>query len=176
MKTQTEKILDGLRIISWIAFTVAAVEALMKVVVFAISFINVDMAMTLSGTDMKLTELRKNHLVEYVFLVSFLLVVAGLNVQVWEKVKNVLTKINLKNPFSHEIAKMLETLGYLLFSIWLVSLIADGYVQFLSKRIEGLDRGFEMDYLYLFNAGIVFIVSQIFKRGVELQEENELTV
>jgi hypothetical protein len=29
---------------------------------------------------------------------------------------------------------------------------------------------------YLFIAGMIYIISQIFKRGIEIQEENNLTV
>ncbi|MBN2635649.1 MAG: DUF2975 domain-containing protein [Prolixibacteraceae bacterium] len=29
---------------------------------------------------------------------------------------------------------------------------------------------------FLFMAGLVFVISQIFKRGVEIQSENDLTV
>ncbi len=176
MQTQTEKILNFLRFISWIAFIGSIVLLLMKISAFGVGLLAPNTKMTFSGTNIKLSGLRKDHLKEYLFAFSFLITVAILNVQVWENVKNVLHKINLKNPFSMEIAKILEKIGYLLLSIWAVGFIAEGYLDYLSKRIDGVEKGMDIDFNYLFTAGIVYIISQIFKRGVELQEENELTV
>lgn len=176
MKTQTESVLDVLRIVALIAHVGAIVIMSIQIAAFVLSFLNQDLPMTISDTPMKLTELRHNHLVEYVFAMSFNLVMAVLNVQVWGQVKDALTQINLKNPFSIKVAKILERIGYILFSIWLVGAIGEGYINYLSKTIGGLDSNLEIDFVYLFNAGIVYIISQIFRRGVELQEENELTV
>lgn len=54
--------------------------------------------------------------------------------------------------------------------------IGNGYFDFISKR-TGIDLVNHFNHgEYFFMAGIVYIISQIFKRGVELQEENELTV
>ncbi len=96
--------------------------------------------------------------------------------QVWEKVKDLLTKINLKSPFKMEAALLLEKIGYFLMGIWIVGTIAENYVQWLSKSIGKSLIDVKIDFNYLFIAGIVYIISQVFKRGVEIQNENELTV
>jgi hypothetical protein len=176
MKTQTKKILNFLQFIAWIAFIGSIILLLMKIAAFGVGLLAPNTKMTFSGTNIKLSGLRKDHFQEYIFAFSFLITVAILNVQVWKNVKNVLQKINLKNPFSMEIAKLLEKIGYFLLSTWAVGFIADGYLEQLSKRVDGVEKGMDIDFNYLFTAGIVYIISQIFKRGVELQEENELTV
>jgi Protein of unknown function (DUF2975) len=176
MKTQTEKILDVLRIVAWIALVGSIVLLSVKIAAFTLGLFAPSTNMTFSGTDIKLSGLRKEHLKEYIFAFSFLIVIAILNVQVWKNVKDVLYKINLKSPFSMETAMMLEKIGYFLLNIWIVGFIGDGYLDYLSKRIDGVVKGIDIDFNYLFTAGIVYIISQIFKRGVELQEENELTV
>lgn len=176
MKTKTQKILEVLRIVSWVVFIGSAVAAMVQIIAFAISFIEPDTAMTITSKTIKLTELRKTHLMEYVFLVALLLVMAVLHMNVWQKVKDLLTGINLNSPFSSKISDLLEKIGYLLFSIWLVGFIVGIYTDQLSKQIEGLKNNFDIDFNYLFISGIVYIISQVFKRGIELQNENDLTV
>ena len=176
IKMKTEKILEILKIVAWVTFIGTAVVALIQIIAFAISFISPDTAKLITGTNMNLTDLRINHVREYVFVVSFLVIIAILNVQVWQKVKDILTKINLTSPFSMEVALLLEDIGQLLISSWVVGYIGDNYIHWLSKRIDGVSGGLEISFQYLFCAGIVYIISQIFKRGVELQEESELTV
>jgi Protein of unknown function (DUF2975) len=173
---KTEKILEILKIVAWITFIGTAVVALIQIIAFAISLLTPDTAKLITGTNTNLTNLRINHLKEYIFVVSFLIIIAILNVQVWQKVKDVLTKINLKSPFSMEAALLLEDIGQLLISIWVVGYIGNNYIHWLDKHIDGVGEGFEISFQYLFSAGIVYIISQIFKRGVELQEESELTV
>ncbi|CAH0994522.1 hypothetical protein EMA8858_00632 [Emticicia aquatica] len=176
MKTQTEKILKILRIVAWIAFVGSVTIFGLTIATVVISIILPDAKINFSGIIMNQAELRKTHLIAYLFIFSFTLTWAFLNIQLWKSVKNVLYKINMQKPFSMEVANVLEKIGFLLLSIWAVEFISDGYIDYLSKHIEGVEKGFKVSLFYLFNAGIVYIVSQIFKRGVELQEENELTV
>jgi hypothetical protein len=43
-------------------------------------------------------------------------------------------------------------------------------------ELRGLHRYLGGTGEFLFLAGIVFVIAQIFKRGIEIQTENELTV
>ena len=173
---KTEKILETLKIVVWVIFIGTAVFALIQIIAFVMSLIIPDTAKYISGIDIKFSELRMNHLKEYVFVVSFILAIAVLNVQAWQKVKDILTKINLQTPFSMDVAKLLEEIGQILISIWVISYIGNQYVHWLAKHIEGIEGRLDISFQYLFSAGIVYIVSQIFKRGVELQNESELTI
>lgn len=83
-------------------------------------------------------------------------------------------------------AHRLISTGYLLLSIWIISFIGKNYLHSLQKSLAGITElmqsfgyaqaAFDADGVYLLNAGIVYIIAQIFKRGVELQQENELTI
>jgi hypothetical protein len=64
-----------------------------------------------------------------------------------------------------------------LLGVWIVSSVFwKIYVYYLSQatgiQLAANNTGDE----YLFIAGIVYVISQIFKRGIEIQEENQLTV
>lgn len=176
MKTQTEKILSVLQIISWISFIGASIILGLVIIAFIISFIWPEAKINFNGIAANQSAFRQNHLFVYFIIFIFTMAWSILNVLVWAKVKKVLYEVNLKNPFTMHISNLIERISLLLFGIWLFSFSINGLTDYLSKRMEGLEKGFDTDLSFLFAAGIVFIISQIFKRGVELQSENDLTV
>ena len=171
---KTERILQILRVGAWIVYIGAIIRTVMLAVVFVLGHLK-------NGAGFQ-----SGHFAPSVAIFSLLLAIAILHVQVWKKVKDILTQINLGKPFSMKTAHQLIDTGYLLLSIWIVSIIGENHVHYLNKSISGAAEfvqsfdyslaNFDADGVYLLNAGIVYIVAQVFKRGVELQQENELTI
>jgi hypothetical protein len=88
-----------------------------------------------------------------------------------------LTKLKLQTPFSMEVEKKLETIAYLSLGVWITgSIFWAIYTYYLAQdtgiQLSANNSGDE----YFFMAGIVYIISQVFKRGIEIEEENQLTV
>jgi hypothetical protein len=54
-------------------------------------------------------------------------------------------------------------------------MLYNGHAEWLSKRIAGLQENL-ISGEFILLAGVVFVFSQIFKKGVEIQSENELTI
>jgi len=98
-----------------------------------------------------------------------------LKASVWWMVVKLINKIKLANPFTREIAHSLEFISYLLFAVWVLSATAGGFSAWVEKMDGNLKISWNHEQ-FLFMAGLVFIISQIFKRGVEIQSENDLTV
>lgn len=75
------------------------------------------------------------------------------------------------------VTKKLVTISYLLLGVWiLMAIIGKTYAYYLATSTGiALPAKYTGDE-YFFIAGIVYIISQIFKRGIEMQEENQLTV
>ncbi|WP_163325232.1 MULTISPECIES: DUF2975 domain-containing protein [Draconibacterium] len=112
----------------------------------------------------------------YLTLVIVLVMsVSLLNITIWILVLRLLKRIQLTNPFNMEVIERLERISYLLFIIWILSISAGGFFAWLGEKAGELNDSWSHGP-YLFMAGLVFIISQIFKRGVELQSENDLTV
>ncbi len=92
----------------------------------------------------------------------------------------VFLKINLVHPFSREISKLITSISYVAFQIGISTIIlASGVFKWLGKRGFELDQvpqlvgnGFE----FLLMAALLIAIGIVFKRGVEIQDENELTV
>lgn len=79
------------------------------------------------------------------------------------------------NPFKMEVAQTLERISYVLFGTWIVGTVSSANTSWLMK-ITGELYGSWDSGEFVFMAGLVFIISQVFKRGVEIQSENELTI
>jgi hypothetical protein len=106
-----------------------------------------------------------------------MIAVSALKAFIWYVVFELLSKLKLQTPFSIAVEKKLERIAYLLLAVWIVSSIFwKTYMHYLSQatgiQLPANNTGDE----YLFMAGIIYIISQVFKRGIEIQEENELTV
>lgn len=185
-KAKTHQILKIMHILTWIAVIGLIAQAGAILISFAVSCFNPEAARNLyTGMDLEATRslngvldmynLRQYSFRHYAMTVSFLLSVSFFKAYVLFLVTKTLSKVNLTSPFNFEVAHLIQTISYFLFSTWLIAVIGNGYTSWLVKRTE-----FRLDQLptseFLFMAGLVFIISQIFKRGVEMQTESELTV
>ena len=104
MKTQTEKILNVLRVIAWIGYVGSNVIFGLIIASVVLSFISPEIKVNFSGLAMNQMELRKTYLASYLLILLCTLIWAFLNIQLWKNVKSVLYKINLKKTFSMGIA------------------------------------------------------------------------
>ncbi|TXT30060.1 MAG: hypothetical protein FD136_1733 [Chitinophagaceae bacterium] len=89
-------------------------------------------------------------------------------------------KINMDQPFNKELGRFAFNLAYLalligLFSSWGVkySLWLEGF-NIKMPNVESLRMG-GAD-VWLFMSVMLYVIAQIFKRGIEIQSENDLTV
>jgi Protein of unknown function (DUF2975) len=173
-KTRTQQILTVMQVLAWVAFVGYAVEAGVMLSSYVISGFNPEAAKDLYK-GLSLYELRKLNFWYYTSAVSFLVFLSGMKSFIWLLVIKTLSKIKLKNPFTMEVAQKLERISYVLFATWLVGMLSSAYTAYLMK-ITGELFGTWVSGEFVFMAGLVFIISQIFKRGVEIQSENDLTV
>jgi hypothetical protein len=89
-------------------------------------------------------------------------------------------KLNLAQPFNIEINKFILTMSYLAIGISIFSFWGAKHNHwFLEKGIimpDDSSMGFSGADVWLFMGIILLVIAQIFKRGIEIQSENELTI
>lgn len=174
MKTKTEKILTLLHILAWIVFIGFSIDAGAMIVSFIVSIINPEAAAHLfKGVD--LLQLRNSNLEQYIISVGLLVTYLILKAQVAYLLIQVLAKIKMSNPFVIETSKALEKISYLILTTWIIAMIHNMHASLLVKRMTDLEIT-QLPQEFIFYAGIVYVISQIFKKGVEIQSENELTI
>ncbi|MVM40013.1 DUF2975 domain-containing protein [Spirosoma sp. HMF3257] len=172
--TNTRQILSVMQIITWIAYIGLCIKTGAILISFGVSFVNPEAAKNLYK-GLNLDSLRQANVTYYVSLVSFMVIILMMKAHVFYLVTKILSKITLANPFKMEVAKILEQISYVLLGTWIVGMLSNAYTSWLLKRTgEVFESGSTDDFLFM--AGLVFIISQVFKRGVEIQTENELTV
>jgi hypothetical protein len=173
-KTRTEQILTVLYILAWVAFVGFMIEAGAILVSYGISWFKPEAAKNLyMGLD--LYALSQFDFWYYSSAVSFLVALSGMKAFVAFLAIKTLSKVNLMSPFKIEVARILEQISYVLLGAWILGVLSNAQTSWLLKR-TGVLHGEWVSGEFLFMAGLVFIISQVFKRGVEIQSENDLTV
>lgn len=176
MKTRTETILlvsKFLALLGAIGYSILCGSQLLTLVA---SFINPDWAKRTYEADLNIFRIRDYSIGFYVYAMCLTIAVSALKTLIWYVVFVLLSKLKLQTPFSMEVEKKLERIAYLLLGVWISSIFWKIYIYYLTQgtgiQFPTNNSGDE----YLFIAGIVYIISQVFKRGIEIQEENQLTV
>lgn len=176
MKTQTETILTITKILTWIVFIGLCIKTGALIVSFFVSlFVNPVAAQDLYlGLD--LSSIQEYNQWHYICSVSLLIFFTGLKAYLAYLVIKIFLKFNLEHPFSPEVAKLINCIGQTALTAGLFAILMNGYHNLLDNKIVlGISFG-DSSTQFLFLAGIIFIIGQVFKKGVELQEDNELTV
>lgn len=183
IRIKTNQILKVLQILSWIIFIGLCVEAGGTAVNTIITlFINPHGVSNFwEGTDYlsNLYVFDRGHF----FVITLIMNIVGIlkAIMFYISVKLFMNKkLNIAQPFNLELRNFLSNLSFLALGIGLFSSYGYKYSLWLSKQgiqkadlqalhIAGAD-------VWLFMAVILFIIVQIIKRGIEIQNENELTI
>ncbi|NBR15322.1 MAG: DUF2975 domain-containing protein [Flavobacteriales bacterium] len=178
MTKKDDFILKALNVVSWVIFIGLCVEAGALIFNFIFTLFK-PIASHGIYKGLNLSELYINHFAHYVSLMSFVLSLAILKAYLFYFVVQIFTKLNLGNPFNTEIAKLIEKIGFEAFVISIISIVAHQYTKGLMQDgfdVDSIESYWNDSSAFMMMAAILFIISQIFKKGIELQNENDLTV
>jgi hypothetical protein len=165
-------------VIIWSIFIGLCIQAGTLLFTFAYSFSKPTVAQDLYE-GLNLYPLYLKDVWFYGGIVTLILCVAILKAQLFYTMIRIFLKIDLIHPFSKEIAKLISTLSYIAFEIGIFLAMASGCADWLIKRsfeLEGLQSYLSGAFEYFLLSSLIFAIAQVFKRGVEIQAENELTV
>lgn len=174
MKTKTDTLLTVMNVLSWLALIGLIVKAGAILISYGVSIGNPIAAKNLY-MGLNLYNLRQYDFWHYTGTVSLMIAILVLEAYIAFLVIKVLSKIKMANPFTIEVSKNLEKISYIILLTWVTAMLYNGHAEWLSKRIAGLQENL-ISGEFILLAGVVFVFSQIFKKGVEIQSENELTI
>jgi hypothetical protein len=89
------------------------------------------------------------------------------------------TKIDLSKPFNSFVSKQISQISYNTFAIGLLSYIASQTaknLQHYGYHIDMLNEFWADSQAFILMAAVIYVIATIFSKGVELQNENDLTV
>jgi uncharacterized membrane protein len=88
-------------------------------------------------------------------------------------------KLDLSKPFSSFVSEQITLISYFTFSIGILSYIARQTAKNLLHRgyeIDQLDRFWVDSQAFILMAAVIYVIATIFKKGIELQNDQDLTV
>jgi hypothetical protein len=178
MSERNNFVFKGLYIVAWVIFVGLSIEAGGLVVNFIFSLYKPEFVQNLYQ---KLDLSQMYNLSKWAFfgMYSFILVISILKAYLFYVVVMLISKLDLLKPFNTYVADQIVKISYYTLSIGLISHLA----RQTAKNLE--HRGFETDTLnqfwadsqaFILMAAIIYVIATIFSRGVEIQNENDLTV
>ncbi|RYZ86726.1 MAG: DUF2975 domain-containing protein [Proteobacteria bacterium] len=115
-------------------------------------------------------------------MLTFATIAAALKTAALYRIVKIFTdrKLNLEAPFNEEFAGFVLALSQLTFAIGVASYLGTRFMDWIASqnvampipeilRLAGAD-------VWLFMSVTLYVIALIFKRGVEMQRENELTI
>ena len=115
----------------------------------------------------------------YIGLLTILLQVVGLKAYMFYLMTKIFYTINLDHPFSKKVSDLISRITAICFRIGILAIFAAGSLKWLLKRgfdVPSIDSYTGGAFEYLLMSALLYAIAQVFKRGVEIQSENELTI
>lgn len=178
MSKNNDTILKVLHVMSWIVFIGLCIEAGALIVNFTFTLFNPIASHDIhKGLD--LSEIYDKQFPHFIGLMSFVVVLSVLKAYLFYLVVKIFLKLNLVKPFDLEIAKLIEKISYEAVAISIVSFIAHQYTKRLihnGYEVSDVENYWDDAAAFLMMAAILFVISQVFNKGIELQKEDDLTI
>lgn len=167
-----------LSIVAWVIFVGLCIEAGGLLVNFFISLYKPEFVQNLYQ-KLDLSQMYTMNKMAFFSMYSFILGIAILKAYLFYIVIRLIHKLDLSKPFSSYVSKQITHISYFTFTIGIISYIAR------ESAINLMNHGYETEQLnrfwvdgqaFILMAAVVYVIATIFKKGVELQNENDLTV
>ena len=182
MEITSKQILKILYVLSWIIFIGLCIEAGAFIfnAIYTVS-VNPSAANNLFNKT-NLSNLYSHDSGYFLVIILIMCIVTVLKAIMFYLIVKILheNKINLSQPFTAEFGRFIFNLFYLSLGIGCFSNGGKRYAEWLvgqgveMPNVESMHLG--GDDVWLFMAVILFVIAHVFKRGIEIQTENELTV
>lgn len=171
-----------LKIVLWIVFVGLMLTSILMFAIFVMSLFKLDndfiknVKITLPNFKGKFSDLKGYGTAIFsvlLFLITLLSIIQAYLVSLAIKI---LQKLNFKHPFSTEIAEIIDKIVSLAIILAIGTIFINVFSGFLlGESTVNLELG-SSNLNFLIFAAIIYIIGKIYKKGIELQSENDLTI
>ena len=168
----------GLYIVAWLIFVGLSIEAGGLIVNFFFSLYKPEFVQNLYE-KLDLSEIYKSSRLAFFGIYSFILTISILKAFLFYIVIRLMQKMDLSKPFSTFVAAQIKLISYYTLSIGLLSSIASQFARYLMHHgfvTDNLNRFWADGQAFILMGAVIYIIATIFKKGVDIQDENDLTV
>lgn len=178
MSKRNNLIFKGLHIVAWVIFVGLCIEAGGLIVNFFFSLYKPEFVHNLYQ-KLDLNEMYERSKWAFFSMYSFILVISILKAVLFYIVIRLMGKMNLSKPFNSFVSRQISRIGYCTLSIGLLSYLAQQTAKNLHHRgyvIDNLNQFWADSQAFILMAAVIYIIATIYSAGVEIQNENDLTV
>ena len=178
MGKQNSFVFKVMIIVAWIIFVGLSIEAGGLLVNFVFSLFKPEVVKNLYN-KLDLSEMYNRSKEVFIMMYSFILVIAILKSILFYTVIQLTSKLDLAKPFSNFVASKIMTICYFTLSIGLLSYVAKEIVQNLMNfgyTTDQLNPYWVDSQAFILMSAVIYIIATIFKRGIEMQTENDSTI
>ena len=178
MSKRNNFVFMGLHIIAWVIFVGLCIEAGGLIVNFIFSIYKPEFVQNLYQ-KLDLSEMYNRGKWAFFSMYSFILFISLLKAYLFYIVIMLMHKIDLSNPFNSFASEQITKISYCTFSIGILSHIARQAaknIQHHGYTIDNLNQFWADSQAFILMAAVIYVIATIFKKGIEVQNENDLTV
>jgi hypothetical protein len=171
-------VFKGLHIVAWVIFVSLCIESGGFIVNFIFNVYDPEFVERLYQ-KLDLSQMYNSDKWLFFSIYSFILSISLLKAYLFYIVIMLLHKLDLSKPFNTFVSDQITKISYYTFSIGILSYIAreTAYnLEYYSYNIGSLNEFWADGQAFIIMAAVVYIIAVIFKKGVEIQKENDLTV
>lgn len=178
MSKKTNLIFKVLHVVAWLIFVGLCIEAGGLIVNFIFSIYRPEFIPNLYQ-KLDLIAMYKHSQVAFFGMYAFILSIAILKAYLFYIVIILMYKLDLSNPFNGFVSAQITRISSCTFLIGIVSFIGQETAKNLQHhgyKTDDLNPFWGDNEAFILMAAIIYIIAIIFKRGIEIQTENDLTI
>ncbi len=168
----------SLYIVAWLIFVGLSIEAGGLLTNFFFSLYKPEFVQNLYQ-KLDLTKMYNDSRLAFFGVYSFILIVSILKACLFYIVIRLMHKMDLSKPFSSFVARQISQISYYTLLIGLLSFIARQLAKDLMHYgfvTDNLNQFWVDSQAFIIMGAVIYIIATIFKKGVDIQNENDLTV
>jgi hypothetical protein len=172
MKSTTEKLLKLMRFLAWLAFVGLLIKAGAILMSFGGSVNNSEAAKDLYR-GMDLSRYETYSFINYTIIVFYHILGSLMQAYVALFIAKLVSEIHLENPFNTIVVTLLKNVSFTILGVWMIAIVHNVHVAILEKYATITPDYIASEFIFL--AGVVYVLAQVFKKGVEMRVENDST-
>jgi hypothetical protein len=168
----------GLYVVAWLIFVGLSIEVGGLLVNFFFSLYKPEVIQNLYQ-KLDLIQIYIENRPAFFGTYSFILSISILKAILFYIVIRLMHNMDLSKPFNSFVSRQIAFISYFTLFIGLMSYIAREFVENIEHQgivLNNLDPFLADSQAFIFMGAVIYIIATIFKKGVEIQNENDLTV
>jgi hypothetical protein len=172
---KTKQIFNVMNVVSWIVFIGYCIKAGAITIVSIISLSGNLKATENLYMGIDLSNLYDFSILHFTLVVLLFVLTVCLKAYIFYFLITIFKIMDFDKPFSDVVVNFVFKISYLALSVGLLGIVFNTYIKWLQTQVMFTQIDINTS-AYIFMAGVIFSVATLFKRAIEIQQENELTI